>query len=271
MSPTHHQTASKLRRTALVCTLPSSSPSCKQILSKKRRLEPLSLLLSEHFRSNNNQSIISATFPFLPGKDNTKHTYLTFILNASTTTTTATMGSTTVSNDKRQTSRRLVRQRPTAANSCSCSCRRRNDNDNQDNGGLKGFHCRILSWLCALLLLAASATASTNHVSYLRRQRGKPLNQEDSAAAAVVSATSAATGTTNGDNNNTNKKAEKTTQRRLRNEDTQRRRRAIIGGTRADPYRYPAVVFLADREDGLSCGGTLISPTVVLTAGHCQL
>jgi V8-like Glu-specific endopeptidase len=50
-----------------------------------------------------------------------------------------------------------------------------------------------------------------------------------------------------------------------------KQRRAIVGGENADPNRYPAVVYLADREDNLSCGATLISPTVLLTAAHCEM
>ena len=45
----------------------------------------------------------------------------------------------------------------------------------------------------------------------------------------------------------------------------------IIGGEDAPIGRYPSMVYLSDRADALSCGGTLISPTVVLTAGHCEI
>lgn len=44
----------------------------------------------------------------------------------------------------------------------------------------------------------------------------------------------------------------------------------IVGGSDAEASRYPYMVFLADREDNLACGGTIISPTVVLTSAHCQ-
>jgi hypothetical protein len=44
----------------------------------------------------------------------------------------------------------------------------------------------------------------------------------------------------------------------------------IIGGTNTQPSRYPYMVYLANREDDLSCGGTLISPTVVMTSAHCE-
>jgi secreted trypsin-like serine protease len=48
----------------------------------------------------------------------------------------------------------------------------------------------------------------------------------------------------------------------------------IIGGTRADPHEYPFQVALlhhgvGDRWASQFCGGTLISPDTVLTAGHC--
>ena len=45
----------------------------------------------------------------------------------------------------------------------------------------------------------------------------------------------------------------------------------IIGGEDAPIGRYPSMVYLSDRKDALSCGGTLISPSVVLTAGHCEI
>ena len=48
----------------------------------------------------------------------------------------------------------------------------------------------------------------------------------------------------------------------------------IIGGRRADPGEYPfqvAILFsdVQDRWSAQFCGGTLISPDTVLTAGHC--
>lgn len=47
-------------------------------------------------------------------------------------------------------------------------------------------------------------------------------------------------------------------------------RSLIVGGRMASDFPQ-SVVFLSDRVDALQCGGTLISPTVVLAAGHCEI
>lgn len=44
----------------------------------------------------------------------------------------------------------------------------------------------------------------------------------------------------------------------------QQQRGLIIGGNVATPSRYPYYVHL----DDISCGGSLIAPDIVLTAGH---
>lgn len=52
----------------------------------------------------------------------------------------------------------------------------------------------------------------------------------------------------------------------------EQQRHLIVGGNEANVLHYPkSIVYLSDRMDGLSCGGTLISPTVVLAAGHCEI
>lgn len=44
----------------------------------------------------------------------------------------------------------------------------------------------------------------------------------------------------------------------------------IIGGTNAREARYPYMATLLDIYGMHSCGGTLVAPDMILTAGHCQ-
>ncbi|HUB75691.1 MAG TPA: serine protease [Solirubrobacteraceae bacterium] len=44
---------------------------------------------------------------------------------------------------------------------------------------------------------------------------------------------------------------------------------AVVGGTTAVPPSYPWLAFVADTQNDTACSGTVISPMVVLTAGHC--
>ena len=45
----------------------------------------------------------------------------------------------------------------------------------------------------------------------------------------------------------------------------------IVGGNDAPRGRYPYIVLLVDRNQNPQCSATLISPTIVLTAAHCQM
>ena len=45
----------------------------------------------------------------------------------------------------------------------------------------------------------------------------------------------------------------------------------IIGGTQAPPGKWPDAVAVIYGGAGQECSGTLIAPTVVITAGHCVI
>jgi secreted trypsin-like serine protease len=44
---------------------------------------------------------------------------------------------------------------------------------------------------------------------------------------------------------------------------------AVVGGATATPGSWPWLAFIADTQNDTACTGTVISPMIVLTAGHC--
>eukprot|EP00980_Cylindrotheca_fusiformis_P014894 scaffold4061_cov108-Cylindrotheca_fusiformis.AAC.22 len=48
------------------------------------------------------------------------------------------------------------------------------------------------------------------------------------------------------------------------------RKTRIVGGQDAKKGAFPFVAYLVDEENRLGCAGTLISPRIILTAGHCR-
>ncbi|MDZ4064230.1 MAG: trypsin-like serine protease, partial [Coriobacteriia bacterium] len=44
---------------------------------------------------------------------------------------------------------------------------------------------------------------------------------------------------------------------------------AVVGGIPASPSDYPSTVALTDPSGDPFCSGTLVAPTVVVTAAHC--
>ncbi|MGW0520517.1 S1 family peptidase [Crossiella sp. NPDC003009] len=45
----------------------------------------------------------------------------------------------------------------------------------------------------------------------------------------------------------------------------------VVGGTRASIFEFPWTVAIAKAEGSVICGGTLVTPTMVLTAAHCAV
>src|SRR5262245_18755584 len=47
---------------------------------------------------------------------------------------------------------------------------------------------------------------------------------------------------------------------------------SIVGGQPAPPGKFPWMAFIVDllsEEEATACTGTVLAPTIVLTAGHC--
>ena len=115
------------------------------------------------------------------------------------------------------------------------------------NSSRRVFRCWCYGLLFVVVSFGAGATTRTaiaqqsqlrsldrQHTTHLRHPRRRPRR-------------------TNNTNTTTTLQEEEGTARQL-----------IVGGRRAIRSEYPqSMVFLSDRLDNLSCGGTLISPTIV--------
>mmetsp|Transcript_33047 Transcript_33047/g.80325 ORF Transcript_33047/g.80325 Transcript_33047/m.80325 type:complete len:572 (+) Transcript_33047:544-2259(+) len=119
----------------------------------------------------------------------------------------------------------------------------------------------LLSVWC-LASVSASSTAPTTRTARTRTRTRKRLREIGNDHNSISNI------------NNSNKRSLRGRNNHIKNNhnrDNHNERELIIGGEDAPVGRYPSMVYLSDRADSLSCGGTLISPTVVLTAGHCEI
>ena len=105
----------------------------------------------------------------------------------------------------------------------------------------------VLCWCCGLLFVVVSSGAGS-----IRTATAQPQQRSS-------------------DHRNTNLRHRRrrrtktnTTMTTLIPKSSRTTRQLIVGGRRAIRSEYPqSMVFLSDRLDNLSCGGTLISPTIV--------